>query len=73
MATASGMSAILALCLTHLKTGDHVLCSRDVFGTTLGLLENTLQKSVVEVSFMPLTDPDQWRGAGKPNTRMLFI
>ena len=38
---ASGMSAILALCMAHLKTGDHVLCSRDVFGATVGLFENT--------------------------------
>ncbi len=44
VATASGMSAILALCLTQLKAGDHVLCSRDVFGATVGLFQNTLQK-----------------------------
>ena len=73
VATASGMSAILALCLTHLKAGDHVLCSRDVFGATVGLFQNTLQKFGVEVSFVPLTDPDQWRGAAESNTRMLFI
>ena len=67
------MSAILALCLTHLKAGDHVLCSRDVFGATVGLFQNTLKKFGVEVSFIPLTDPDQWRDAAMPNTRMLFI
>lgn len=71
--SASGMSATLALCLTHLKTGDHVLCSRDVFGATLGLLQNTLQKFGVEVSFIPLTDLDQWRAAAQPTTRMLLI
>ena len=42
VATASGMTAILALCLTHLKAGDHLLCSRDVFGATVGLFQNTL-------------------------------
>ncbi|MGB2192814.1 MAG: O-succinylhomoserine sulfhydrylase, partial [Luminiphilus sp.] len=73
VATASGMSAILALCLTHLKSGDHVLCSRDVFGATVGLFQNTLQKFGVEVSFVPLTDPEEWRGAAQSNTRMLFI
>ena len=61
VATASGISAVLALCLTHLKAGDHVLCSRDVFGATVGLFQNTLQKFGVEVGFVPLTDPDQWR------------
>lgn len=73
VATASGMSAILALCLTHLKAGDHVLCSRDVFGATVGLFQNTLKKFGVEVSFIPLTDPGQWREAAKSNTRLLFV
>ena len=73
VATASGMSAILALCLTHLKAGDHVLCSRDVFGATVGRFQNTLQKFGIEVGFVPLTDPDQWRESAKSNTRMLFI
>lgn len=73
VATASGMSAILALCLTHLKAGDHVLCSRDVFGATVGLFQNTLKKFGVEVSFIPLIDPGQWREAASSNTRLLFI
>ena len=73
VATASGMSAILALCLTHLKAGDHVLCSRDVFGATVGLFQNTLKKFDVEVSFIPLTDAVQWREAANSNTRLLFI
>jgi hypothetical protein len=67
------MLAILALCLTYLKAADHVLCSRDVFGATVGLSQNTLQKFSVEVSFIPFIDADKWREAAKPNTRMLFI
>ena len=73
IATASGMSAIFALCMAHLKAGDHVLCSRDVFGATVGLFENTLQKFGVSVSFVPLTDIDQWRAAARNNTRLLFL
>ena len=73
VATASGMSAIFALCMAHLKAGDHVLCSRDVFGATVGLFENTLQKFGVSVSFVPLTDIDQWRAAARNNTRLLFL
>ena len=73
VATASGMSAILALCLTHLKAGDHVLCSRDVFGATVALFQNTLKKFGVEVSFITLTDTVQWREAANSNTRLLFI
>ena len=73
VATASGMSAIFALCMAHLKAGDHVLCSRDVFGATVGLFENTLQKFGVSVSFVPLIDIDQWRAAAMNNTRLLFL
>ena len=73
MATASGMLAVLALCKPHLKAGDHVLCSRDVFGATVGLFENTLQKFGVGVTFVPLNDIDQWRLAATPSTRLLFL
>ena len=73
VATASGMSAIFALCMAHLKAGDHVVCSRDVFGATVGLFENTLQKFGVSVSFVPLTDIDQWRAAARNNTPLLFL
>ena len=73
VATASGMSAILALCLAHLRAGDHVLCSQDVFGATVGLLDNTLRKFGVDVSFVPLTDLDAWRGAATSKTRLLFL
>ena len=73
VATASGMSAIFALCMAHLKAGDHVVCSRDVFGATVGLFKNTLQKFGVSVSFVPLTDIDQWRAAARNNTRLLFL
>ena len=72
-ATASGMSAILALCMTHLRSGDHVLCSQDVFGATVGLFDNVLKKFGVEVSFVPLTQVDAWRDAATPRTRLLFL
>ena len=73
VATASGMSAILALCMTHLRAGDHVLCSQDVFGATVGLFQNTLMKFGVEVSFVPLTEVDAWRDAARSSTRLLFL
>ena len=72
VATASGMSAILALCMSHLAAGDHVVCSRDVFGATIGLFEKTLQKFGVSCDFVPLNDLSAWRGAMNANTRLLF-
>jgi O-succinylhomoserine sulfhydrylase len=73
VATASGMAAILSTCMALLKAGDHVVCSRDVFGTTVNLFAKFMAKFGVEVSFVPLLDMEQWRQAMKPNTAMLFV
>ena len=73
VATASGMSALLALCLGILKAGDHVICSRAVFGTTTGLFGQYLAKFGIETTFVDLTDLAQWQQAMQPDrTRLLF-
>ncbi len=71
--TASGMAAILSTCMALLKRGDHVLCSRDVFGTTVNLFSRYMEKFGVEVSFVPLLQLDAWRDALRSNTAMLFV
>ena len=71
--TASGMAAILSTCMALLKSGDHVVCSRNVFGTTVNLFARYLTKFGVEVSFVPLLALEEWRAAIKPNTAMLFL
>lgn len=73
VATASGMSAILSLSMALLKAGDHVICSRNVFGTTTNLFGKYLAKFGVEVSFVPLLDLSGWEAAVKSNTAMLFL
>lgn len=73
VATASGMSAILATCLALLKQGDHLVSSRAVFGTTTVLFNNYLGRCGIETSFVPLADLDAWKAAIRPNTRMLFL
>ncbi|MFN3785588.1 MAG: O-succinylhomoserine sulfhydrylase [Thiothrix sp.] len=72
VATSSGMAAILAVLLGLLKAGDHVLCSRAVFGTTTLLLQNYIAKFGVELSFVELSDLAAWQAALRPNTRLLF-
>ncbi|WP_414630741.1 O-succinylhomoserine sulfhydrylase [Agaribacterium haliotis] len=72
VATASGMAAILSCCLSLLKSGDHVLASRSIFGTTSMLLNKYLAKFGIEVTQVNLTDYDAWQQALKPNTKMLF-
>ncbi len=71
--TASGMAAILSTCMALLKAGDHVICSRNVFGTTINLFGKFMAKFGVEVTFVPLLDTEQWRAAIRPNTAMLFM
>lgn len=71
--TASGMAAILSTAMALLKAGDHVVCSRNVFGTTTNLFGKYLARFGVEVSFVPLLALDQWREAIRPQTAMLFM
>ncbi len=73
VATASGMAAILSTCMALLKSGDHVVCSRDVFGTTVNLFSKYLGKFGVEVTFVPLLDLAAWRSAVRPTTAMFFL
>ena len=71
--TASGMSAILMMCLALLKTGDHILCSRSMFGSTIRLIGTDLARFGVSSTFVSQTDLGAWQAAVKSNTRLLFV
>ena len=71
--TASGMSAILMMCLALLKTGDHILCSRSMFGSTIRLIGTDLARFGVSSTFVPQTDLGAWQAAVQSNTRLLFV
>ena len=73
VATASGMSAILSLAMAHLKSGDHVICSRDVFGTTVNLFGKIMARFGVTTTFVSLADVAAWAAAMRPETRLLFV
>ncbi|HSW18327.1 MAG TPA: O-succinylhomoserine sulfhydrylase [Ramlibacter sp.] len=68
----SGMSAILMMCMGLLRAGDHVICSRSVFGSTLNLFAKEFGKFGVETTFVSQTDLAQWREALRPTTKLLF-
>jgi O-succinylhomoserine sulfhydrylase len=70
--TASGMAAILLMGMGLLKAGDHVVCSRSMFGSTLKLFGSEFGKFGVETTFVSQTDVAEWRAAVRPNTRLLF-
>jgi len=73
VATASGMAAILSTCIALLQSGDHVVSSRSIFGTSVVLFNKYLAKLGIETSFVALTDLAAWDAAIKPNTKLLFL
>ena len=73
VATSSGMSSILSTFLGLLKAGDHIIASRSIFGTTVGLLDNVLSKFGLTTTFVDLADYEAWESAIRPETKMLFL
>ena len=69
---ASGMGAILMMIMGLLKSGDHVVLSRSMFGSTLNLFAKEFGKFGVETTFVSQTDVAEWRAAVKPHTKLLF-
>lgn len=72
MGTASGMAAVLMMCMGLLQAGDHVVASRSMFGSTIKLLGTDLAKFGVETTFVAQADVAEWRAAMRPNTKLLF-
>jgi len=72
MATSSGMSAVLLMCFSLLKAGDHVIISQSMFGSTLKLIGSEFARFGVQTTVVPQTDIDAWRRAMTPQTRLLF-
>lgn len=70
---ATGMAAIQAAMLTFLSAGDHLICSRSLFGTTMGFIMNHVTRFGIEVTLVSQTDLAEWQAALRPNTKMLFL
>ena len=73
VATASGMSAILSLCMAHLKSGDHIVASSVLFGSTMTLFNNYLSRFGVSVTYASPIDVAEWEAARRPNTKLFFL
>jgi O-succinylhomoserine sulfhydrylase len=72
LATSSGMAAILATALATLRGGDHIVCSANVFGATVQLFSTLLARFGIDTTYVRGTDPDAWRAAVTPRTRLLY-
>jgi O-succinylhomoserine sulfhydrylase len=73
VATASGMSAILATSMALLKAGDHVVCSNAVFGATVQLYSTILSRFGIETTFVSPTRVEEWQRAVRPRTKLFFL
>lgn len=73
VATASGMAALLSICMAGLQAGDHIVASRSIFGASQILLNSLMSKFDVAVSFVDLTDLDAWADALSNKTRLVFF
>ena len=73
VATSTGMSAILACIMSLCNTGDHIIVSKSIFGTTVKLFENILINWGLQVSYVSLTDITQWENAIQKNTKLFFV
>jgi O-succinylhomoserine sulfhydrylase len=73
LATASGMAAILACAMSLLQSGDHVVASHSIFGSTVQLFGGILKRFGVTTSFVSPTDVGAWERALTPKTRLLFL
>lgn len=73
IATSSGMAGIMSLCMSLMKHGDHVVCSRSVFGSTVSLFEKYVSRAGIETTFVDPKDLTAWQAAVRPSTRMFFL
>ena len=73
IATASGMSAILACCMGLLKSGDHIVASRSLFGATVNLFGGIMKKFGIETSFVSATEVSEWSASVRPETKLFFL
>ncbi|TKC92160.1 O-succinylhomoserine sulfhydrylase [Trinickia terrae] len=73
MATASGMSAILSVVMAAMQAGDHMVSSRSLFGSTLGMFSQIFSRFGITTTFVDPNDLDAWKNAVRPETKMFFL
>lgn len=71
--TASGMSAVYIGFAAFLKSGDHIIASKSIFGNSKYILNHYLPDRGIEVTYVDCQDSEGWESAFKPNTKMLFV
>lgn len=73
VATSSGMAAILACVMGLCNSGDHIVASRSIFGTSVQLFSNIMKRWGLQVTFVSLTDMQAWQQAMQVKPKLLFV
>lgn len=73
IATASGMAAMWTSLAAFLRSGDHVLASRSLFGSTHQILTTLLPRWGITSSYADIAKPEEWEALIQPNTKMIFV
>ena len=73
LAVASGQSATLIAVLNLAQAGDHIVAASALYGGTLTLFNNTLSKLGLSFTFVPVTEPEAFAAALRPNTKAIYI
>ena len=73
VATSSGMAAIFASIMALVESGDHIVASRNMFGTSIVLLNTIVSKFNVGISYVDLGDLSQWQDAVQDNTKLFLL
>ena len=73
VATSSGMAAIFATIMALVESGDHIVASRNMFGTSIVLLNTIVAKFNVDISYVDLSDLSQWQNAIQNNTKLFLL
>src|SRR5690349_12653845 len=72
-ATASGMSAVFGSFMALMKSGDHLLSSNSIFGSTHTIITKYLPRFGIEYSYVSADKPEDWEKAIRPNTKMIYL
>jgi O-succinylhomoserine sulfhydrylase len=73
VATSSGMAAIFATLMALLKSGDHIVASRDMFGTTTVMLNSIVAKFNIDISYVDLSDLSAWESSINDQTKLFLL
>lgn len=73
IATASGMAAMYCSMASLLKSGDHILASRSLFGSTHQILSQLFPRFNISYTYADIIDQASWESKIQPNTKMIFV